>query len=136
MGKALRMDAKVLTPSGWKLNKDLAIGDQVCSVDGAESRVTGIFPQGHVKTYMVEFSDGRKIECCGSHLWSVISSKFNAKAERVVSTRAYGLDKQGKIFRQNKHFSFLRDIRRKERFRDPPISHGSLARRWSLEQGG
>ena len=29
MGKALRMDAKVLTPSGWKLNKDLAIGDQV-----------------------------------------------------------------------------------------------------------
>lgn len=86
MGKALRMDAKVLTPSGWKLNKDLAIGDQVCSVDGAESRVTGIFPQGHVKTYMVEFSDGRKIECCGSHLWSVISSKFNAKAERVVST--------------------------------------------------
>ena len=35
---------------------------------------------------MVEFSDGRKIECCGSHLWSVISSKFNAKAERVVST--------------------------------------------------
>ena len=136
MGKALRMDAKVLTPSGWKLNKDLAIGDQVCSVDGTESRVTGIFPQGYVKTYMVEFSDGRKIECCGSHLWSVISSKFNSKAESSIYLGAYGLDKQGKIFRQNKHSSFLRDIRGQERFRDPTISHGSLVRGWDLGQRG
>ncbi|WP_187307797.1 DnaB-like helicase N-terminal domain-containing protein [Parabacteroides distasonis] len=137
MGKALRMDAKVLTPSGWKLNKDLAIGDQVCSVDGAESRVTGIFPQGHVKTYMVEFL-GRSQD---RMLWQPLVERNIFQVQRQgrkgrIYPRAYGLDKQGKIFRQNKHSSFLRDIRRKERFRDPPISHGSLARRWSLEQGG
>lgn len=86
MGKALRMDAKILTPSGWKLNKDLKVGDEVCSIDGRASFVTGVFPQGFVKTYKVLFSDGREIECCGSHLWTVQSSRFHSKAERVVST--------------------------------------------------
>lgn len=86
MGKALRMDAKILTPDGWKLNKDLVIGDKVCSIDGTDSFVTGIFPQGFVKTYSVSFSDGRTIECCGSHLWSVESCKFHRNARRVLST--------------------------------------------------
>lgn len=86
MGKALRMDANILTPHGWKLNKDLKVGDEVCSIDGRPSFITGVFPQGFVKTYKVLFSDGREIECCGSHLWTVQSCKFHNKAERVVST--------------------------------------------------
>ncbi len=86
MGKALPMHAKILTPNGWKLNKDLVIGDKVCSIDGKDSYVTGIFPQGFVKTYNVCFSDGRKIECCGNHLWSVESCKFHRNARRVLST--------------------------------------------------
>lgn len=86
MGKALRLDAKILTPDGWKLNKDLTIGDEVCSIDGTPSYVTGIFPQGFIKTYVVHFSDGRETECCGSHLWSIQSCRFSDKTERVVST--------------------------------------------------
>ncbi|GHV60899.1 hypothetical protein FACS1894195_0510 [Bacteroidia bacterium] len=86
IGKALRMDAKILTPSGWCLNKDLKIGDEVCSIDGKKSFIKGIFPQGFLKTYIVNFSDGRKIECCGSHLWQVNSCKFHKNATRVIST--------------------------------------------------
>ncbi|WP_459187258.1 DnaB-like helicase C-terminal domain-containing protein [Parabacteroides sp. APC149_11_2_Y6] len=86
MGKALRMDAKILTPYGWKLNKDIRIGDEVSSIDGKPSFVTGVFPQGHVKTYKILFSDGREIECCGSHLWSVQSCKFSKNANKVLST--------------------------------------------------
>lgn len=86
MGKALRMDANILTPTGWKLNRDLKVGDEICSIDGCKSYVKGIFPQGFLKTYMVEFSDGRMVECCGSHLWSVESCRFHKNAKRIVST--------------------------------------------------
>ena len=85
MGKALPMEAKVLTPNGWVLNKNLQIGDQISSIDGKDSFVTGIYPQGVVETYEIEFSDGRKIECCKDHLWEVFSSKFSDKT-RVLST--------------------------------------------------
>lgn len=85
MGKALPMDAKILTPDGWVLNKDIKIGDRVSSIDGRESYVTGIYPQGIIKTYEIEFSDGRKTECCKDHLWEVHSSKFPDKV-RVLDT--------------------------------------------------
>lgn len=85
MGKALRMDAKILTVDGFVLNKDLKIGDKIASIDGKESFVTGIYPQGIVETYEIEFSDGRIIECCKDHLWEVNSSKFKNKT-LVLST--------------------------------------------------
>ena len=85
MGKALPMNAKVLTPKGFVLNKDLKIGDSVASIDGKRSIVTGIYPQGVIKTYEIEFSDGRKRECCGEHLWEVNSSKFTNK-KKVLTT--------------------------------------------------
>ena len=85
MGKALPMDAKILTVDGFALNKDLKIGDKIASIDGKESFVTGIYPQGIVETYEIEFSDGRTIECCKDHLWEVNSSKFKNKT-LVLST--------------------------------------------------
>lgn len=85
MGKALPMNAKVLTPKGFVLNKDLKIGDSVASIDGKRSIVTGIYPQGVIKTYEIEFSDGRKRECCGEHLWEVNSNEFIDKS-KVLTT--------------------------------------------------
>ncbi len=87
MGKALKIDELILTPSGWVKNKDLKVGDEVCSIDGNKSFVKGIFPQGELEMYEVEFSDGRKIECCENHLWEVNSSKFNGNNTRVLSTK-------------------------------------------------
>lgn len=87
MGKSLLMDAKILTPTGWVLNKDIRIGDKVSSIDGLDSFVTGIYPQGIVDTYEVEFSDGRKIECCKDHLWEVDSSKFSNRTKVLTTSQ-------------------------------------------------
>ena len=71
VGKALPMDANILTPNGWVKNKDIKIGQKVCSVDGTESYVTHIFKRGVRDMYNITFNDGRVVKCCGEHLWEV-----------------------------------------------------------------
>ncbi|MDU7589605.1 MAG: hypothetical protein E7K47_19870, partial [Acidovorax sp.] len=50
-GKAQPLDAKVLTPSGWKLMGDIAVGDYVISVDGKPTLVEAVFPQGEKEIF-------------------------------------------------------------------------------------
>ncbi|APV50497.1 replicative DNA helicase [Betaproteobacteria bacterium GR16-43] len=71
MGKALSLDARIKTRTGWKLMGDLQVGDTLASVDGAPSIVTGVYPQGVRQVYRITFSDGRSTECCAEHLWRV-----------------------------------------------------------------
>lgn len=71
VGKALPMNARILTPNGWMENKDIRIGQEVCSIDGRKSFVTGVYKRGVRPMYDVTFSDGRKVKCCGEHLWEV-----------------------------------------------------------------
>ena len=66
------LDAKVLTPTGWRLMGDLSVGDQVIGADGTPTPITGVFPQGEKEVFRVRFSDGSSAECCADHLWSVI----------------------------------------------------------------
>ncbi len=84
MGKAQPLDAKVLTKHGFACMGSLKIGDELASVDGAPSRVIGIFPQGERQLYRVELSDGRSTECCPEHLWRVCYRDW--REPRVVST--------------------------------------------------
>lgn len=70
-GKAQPLDAKIMTPSGWKSMGDIRIGDVVSNPDGSTSNVVGIYPQGKKEIYRVTFSDGSQTECCNDHLWSV-----------------------------------------------------------------
>ena len=84
MGKAQPLDAKVLTRRGWTCMGSLKVGDALASVDGAESRVIGIFPQGEREVYRVELSDGRSAECCLEHLWRVHYRMWSEP--RVLST--------------------------------------------------
>src|SRR5947199_7681107 len=71
MGKAQPLDAKVKTTTGWTRMGDLRLGDELASVDGRRSRVSGIFPQGPEQVYRVTFSDGRSTEASAQHLWRV-----------------------------------------------------------------
>jgi len=71
MGKAQPLDANILTTDGWKQMGDIAIGDNLASIDGGPSAVTGVFPQGEKQIYKVSFSDDRSAEFCGEHLWRV-----------------------------------------------------------------
>jgi replicative DNA helicase len=84
MGKAQPLDAKVLTRRGWAQMGELRVGDELASVDGGESRVLGVFPQGQRQVYRVEFSDGRSTECCLEHLWRVTYRDWSEP--RVVTT--------------------------------------------------
>lgn len=69
MGKALPLDAGVLTPSGWVKNRDVSVGSLVIGSDGMEYRVLGVYPQGRREMYSVEFSDGTSVVCDLEHLW-------------------------------------------------------------------
>ena len=69
--KALVLDAKIKTPTGWVLNRDIKVGYELASVDGQPSFVEAVSPQGKKPVYRVTFSDGRSVECCGDHLWKV-----------------------------------------------------------------
>ena len=84
MGKAQPLDAKVKTLSGWKRMGELRVGEQLASIDGTQSRVSGIFPQGRRQVHRVTFSDGRSTECCGEHLWQVYYRDW--PQPRVLST--------------------------------------------------
>jgi ATP-dependent DNA helicase RecG len=70
-GKAQPLDAKVLTPTGFKLMGDVQPGDEVIAADGEITVVTGVFPQGERDVYRVVLSDGRSVECDLDHLWAV-----------------------------------------------------------------
>jgi len=71
MGKAQPLDARIKTATGWKRMGDLRLGDELASVDGRRSLVSGIFPQGVQPVFRVTFSDGRATTCTGEHLWRV-----------------------------------------------------------------
>ena len=86
MGKAQPHDAPVLTNSGWRPIGSLRLGDDIASIDGAPSRVAGVFPQGKKQIYRITFSDGRSAECCDEHLWLVHHRKW--AAPKVLSTDA------------------------------------------------
>jgi phage terminase large subunit-like protein len=69
--KAQPLDAKILTPDGWKRMGDIRVGDEVIAGDGTITQVTGVYPQGVKQIYRVTFEDGATTECCADHLWKV-----------------------------------------------------------------
>jgi hypothetical protein len=89
LGKAQPLDAKILTPHGWKLMGDIHVGDEVINSQGQVSHVTGVFPQGMKAIYRVEFTDGSATECCDDHLWLVNNAvrRRRGSAPRVKPLR-------------------------------------------------
>lgn len=78
--KALHVDQKVLTPSGYKRIGDTSLNDVLISPDGTLTSVTGVFPQGVVPLYRVTFKDKTSVLTCGDHLWTV-TNKTTGKTE-------------------------------------------------------
>jgi len=76
-GKAQPLSSKILTPLGWKLMKDIKIGDSISGLDGKIQSVLGVYPQGVRDVYKVTMSDGSYVMCDKEHLWSV--NKYNSR---------------------------------------------------------
>ena len=68
-GKAQPLDAKVLTPDGFKMMSEIHVGDHVIGADGKSHQVLGVYPQGEKEIFQVIFRDGSSTECCNDHLW-------------------------------------------------------------------
>lgn len=83
LGKALALDTKVYTPNGFKLMKDLRIGDYVFGRDGKPTKVTTIYNHHNVEMYKITFSDGAAIKCCKDHLWKI----YDQHGAKVVDTQ-------------------------------------------------
>jgi phosphate starvation-inducible PhoH-like protein len=68
-GRSQPLDAKVLTPSGYKSMGEINVGDDVVGSIGLPTKVVGVYPQGELDVYRVTFSDGTSTECSEDHLW-------------------------------------------------------------------
>jgi len=89
-GKAQPLDAKVLTPTGWRLMGALQPGDQVIDpTTGDPVAIQSIHPQGEREIYRVHMSDGASTECDLDHLWHVKDSnnKWRTRTLREIRDR-------------------------------------------------
>jgi len=89
LGKAQPLDAKILTPLGWKLMGDIGIGDEVITPNGGIANVNGCFLQGEKEIYRITFSDKSSVECCLDHLWYVESpqDRYNNRKGKILTTK-------------------------------------------------
>jgi len=79
LGKAQPLDAKVLTPTGWRAMGDLAVGDRIVDPDNdgtlgrgpADASVQAIFERGVREVWRLTTDDGSATTCCQDHLWCI-----------------------------------------------------------------
>lgn len=67
----IALDTIVYTPTGYKLAKDIKMGDYVMGKDGKPTRVLATCNNKDVEMYRITFSDGAVVECGGGQLWEV-----------------------------------------------------------------
>jgi len=71
-GKALDLDTRVPTPTGWTTMGELQCGDVIFDDMGAPCRVLEAHPvRLDRECFEVQFSDGQKIVADADHLWAV-----------------------------------------------------------------
>ena len=71
LGKALDLDTKIYTPTGYKLMRDIQVGDKVFNEMGEPVEVLATYDHQNLEMYRVTFSDGASVVCCKDHLWEV-----------------------------------------------------------------
>lgn len=68
-GKQEPLHRLFLTPTGFKRNIDLKVGDEVCNPDGTISKILQTHDIEKKPKYVLHFRDGRKAECGSEHIW-------------------------------------------------------------------
>ena len=103
-GKAQPLDARILTPNGYKLMGEIKIGDNVIGRDGHAHKVIGVFPQGVRPIYKVTFSNGTSCECDIEHLWDV-NSYYQRSGKKYI--RGKSKNANDKYYSPDKSFKTL-----------------------------
>lgn len=76
VGKAQPVTEPVLTDVGWISMGAIRIGMNVITQKGTAAKVLGVFPQGIIPVFELEFSDGRTTRCGADHLWKIYSKNW------------------------------------------------------------
>lgn len=97
-GKALSLDSKIKVPGGWTTMGEIKLGDVVTGRDGLPTNVVGVYPQGKVQLYRITFADGRSVECCAEHQWTIWDRK-NKEWKTVDTTKIIEMVKANKDHR-------------------------------------
>lgn len=79
------LHARILTPSGFITMGEVKVGDVICGSNGTTQSVLGVYDKGNREIWTVNFSDGRSVECCADHLWTV-NVPWSRKP-RTITTR-------------------------------------------------
>jgi conserved hypothetical protein len=85
-GNAQPLTSRIATPTGWKLMRDIQVGDEVLTPKGTVTTVTGVYPKGKRPVYDVELCDGSHAEACNEHLWDIIAKEDDESINSVVTT--------------------------------------------------
>ncbi len=97
MGKAQPLESNVLLENGaYQRMGAIRVGDKLASVDGLESEVLAIHPQGVRSIFRVHLSDGRSIDADSDHIWDVESSKW-------IGIKQFTTVELGKLTRKSRY---------------------------------
>jgi hypothetical protein len=90
-GKAIPVDTKIPVPvsakfpTGWALNSELELGDEVYAADGTPTAIRTFSDVFEDDVYEFDLSDGRTVRSSSKHLWKV--STAASRAARAASAK-------------------------------------------------
>ena len=70
-GKAVTLDTRVLTESGYKKAGAITMDDRLLGTDGNFHKILGIFPQGKKHCWTFRFNDRSAVTTSDDHIWTV-----------------------------------------------------------------
>ena len=87
MGKALKLDTPLPTPTGWTTMGDVSIGDYLLGADGKPTRVVAATDvMLNRPCFEVEFSDGTVIVADAEHQWLTDTRASRKSAQAIPLT--------------------------------------------------
>ncbi|MFI5506164.1 replicative DNA helicase [Mycobacterium sp. NPDC051804] len=97
MGKALKLDTPLPTPTGWTTMGEVAVGDELIGADGEPTRVVAATEVMFGRPcYEVEFSDGTVIVADAEHQWPTargiqVTAALRAGTDVITAARVPAL---------------------------------------------
>ena len=94
-GKALSLDTKIPTPTGWTTMGDLTVGDTILGPNGNAITVTFATDTMHDRTcYKVMFDNGDSVIADAEHLWTINSAYWDGKSKTLTTEEILNYQKK------------------------------------------
>lgn len=84
-GKAQPLYSKIRVPGGWTTMGEIAVGDTIKTPSNGTAKVVAKYEHTQKDIYRLSLSDGRSVDACDEHLWSVI--KHTGYKQQVINTK-------------------------------------------------